>query len=873
MEARLSRRIALALLRLISRVVPARDREAWLQEWEAELGHQQEIRMRPVLGSFFDAAWLRRQFTRDAESVQDLRHGARMLRRSPAFALTAVLVLALGIGATVGIFSVVDHLLLRPLPYTDAERVVMLWQGAPDNPDIRDVSPANCYDWRDRLRSFAVIACVEPRSFDYEGGAEPVVILAAEVTDGFFRAIGTTMLMGRDFTPEEHLAGRNRVIAISHDLWRQAFGEDPGIIGRQVALDGESYTVVGVLPPTYRPRILQSNNDRGIYFPKVLAEQDRRIRGSGFWNVVARLQPDVSLAQAQSELDNVSRDLAREYPRTDAGLTPRVQPLRDHLAGNLTPALRLLLASVCVLLLIASANVANLLLARASGRTRELAVRAAVGAGRGRLVRQLMAESLLLAAIGSAAGLAVAWITIRAIAALSPRSIPALTSVTIDDRAIGFAMLLTGLVATLVGLVPALQTSRRSLVNAMRGVAAQDDVVSRRHSLRSGIVVAEVALAVLLLAGASLLLRSFGSLLQTDPGFNPDRVVALQVFAWDRNSSPARRAAFFQQILRRMQDDPLVAEAGAVSAMPFIEANINIETPVLADRPLTADTTGASTAFLTYATPGAFPTLGVKIQAGRVFDDGDRMGTRPVAVISAELARQAFAGRNPLGRKVGLRIQGRPGEAEVVGVVSDIRHDGLDRPARSEIFVPHAQHGFGSMTFVVRTTGRPGDAVPALKAHIRAVDPAQAIYRAATADELVWLSLVERRFILAMLGAFALLAATLAAIGIYGVMSVATTQRAREFGVRLALGAEKREILGMVLRQGASMTALGLGIGLIATLALGGVMSRFLYAIKPGDPLTLIATIAALAVVALAACLLPARRATRVDPLVALRSE
>jgi predicted permease len=681
------------------------------------------------------------------------------------------------------------------------------------------------------------------------------------------------MRMGRDFAPEEHLSGRNRVIVVSHDLWRQAFGEDPGIIGRRVVLDGEAYTVVGVLPQAFRPRILQSNADRGVYFPKVLAEQERQIRGAGFWNVVARLEPGVSLAQAQSELDNVSRQLAREYPRTDAGLSPRVQPLRDHLAGNLTPALRLLLASVCVLLLIASANVANLLLARASGRTRELAVRAAVGAGRGRLVRQLMAESLLLATIGSAAGLAVGWITIRAIAALSPQSIPALAAVTIDGRVIGFAMLLTGVVATLVGLVPALQTSGRSLVNAMRGVAAQDGEVSRRHSLRSGIVVAEVALAVLLLAGASLLLRSFGSLLQTDPGFNPDRVVALQVFAWDRNTSPERRSAFFQEILRRMKDDPLVEEVGAVSAMPFIEANINIATPVLADRPLTQDITEATTAFLTYATPGFFPTLGVKVQSGRVFDDGDRMGSRAVVVISEELARKAFAGRNPLGRKIGFDVQGRPREAEVIGIVSDIRHDGLDRPARSEIFVPHAQYGFGSMTFVARTAGRPADAVPALKAHIRAVDPAQAIYRAATAEELVWLSLVERRFILAMLGAFAVLAATLAAIGIYGVMSVATAQRAREFGVRLALGAEKREILGMVLRQGAAMTALGLAIGLIATLALGGVMSRFLYSVEPGDPLTLTATIAGLAVVALAACLLPARRATRVDPLAALRAE
>jgi predicted permease len=330
---------------------------------------------------------------------------------------------------------------------------------------------------------------------------------------------------------------------------------------------------------------------------------------------------------------------------------------------------------------------------------------------------------------------------------------------------------------------------------------------------------------------------------------------------------------FFQEILRRMRNDPLVSEVGAVSAMPFIEANINIATLVLADRPLTPGSTEGAAAFLTFATPGFFPTLGVAVRAGRVFDETDRMGSRPVAVISEELARRAFAGGEPLGRTVGFRAQGRPLEAEVIGVVSDIRHDGLDRPARSELFIPHAQSGFGSMTFVARTTGPPSDAVSALKAHIRAVDPAQAIYRTATADELVSLSLVERRFILALLGAFALLAATLAAIGIYGVMSVTTTQRAREFGVRLALGAEKRGILVMVLRQGASMTGLGLGIGLMATLALGGVMSRFLYGVEPGDPVALAATLGALALAALAACVLPARRATRVNPVVAPRGD
>jgi predicted permease len=872
METGVSRRLALALLRLIARIVPMRDREAWLQEWEGELAYRQEIRMRPVLGSFFDAAWLRRQFTRDAEIVQDVRHGFRVLRRSPAFATTAILVLALGIGATVGIFSVVDTLLVRQLPYRDAERVVMLWQGSKDNREVLDdVAPANCYDWKERLRSFESIACAEPWSFDYAAGPEPIVLHAAAVTEGFFRTIGANMLLGRAFTAEEHLAKRNDVIVIAHSLWQNAFAGDRSVLGRNVVLDGAGYTVVGVLPPSFQPRLLQSNNERSIYLPKVEQEAERRIRGSGYWHVVARLKAGVTLDQAQSELANVSADLATEFPRTEAAVFARAQPLREHLAGNLTPALRLLLAAVGVLLLIAAANVANLLLARASGRTRELALRSAIGAARGRLVRQLLSESLLLATLGSLNGLAVAWGTIRAIVLLSPGSVPALSMVAIDGRVIAFGVGLTAAVAAIVGLVPAWQSSGHRLLDSL--CSATTPQSSGRHSLRTGIVVAEIALAVLLITGATLLLRSFGALLRVDPGFEPDRVVALQVFAWDRNTNPDERVAFFREVLSRMSSDPKISHVGAVSAMPFIEANINIATVAIADRPLQQGDPDATAAFLTYATPGFFSTLGVEVRRGRIFDDDDRVGSREVVVISEELARKAFPGREPVGRTIGYGLQGRPREAEVVGVVADIRHDSLDRPARAEIFVPQAQHGFGSMTFVARTNVEADEAIDALKGHVRAVDPAQAVYRAATADELVSLSLAERRFILALLGAFAVLAATLAAIGIYGVMSVATTQRAREFGVRLALGAEKRAILGMVLRQGASMTGLGLGIGLLATLALGGMMSRFLYAVEPGDPVTLAATLAMLALVALAACILPARRATRVDPAAALRGD
>ncbi len=828
--------------------------------------------LRRTLGSFHDAAWLRRQFTRDAEIVHDVRHGGRVLRRSPAFALLAILVLALGIGATVGIFSVVDTLLVRPLPYRDFDRVVMLWQGSSTNRDVLDdVSPANYLDWREQLRSFEVVAAVEPWSFDHTGGSEPEVLHAAAVSAGFFEAIGVLPVMGRAFTAEEFLPKRNQVIVISHGLWQRVFGGAPDIVGRSVQLDNSAYTVVGVLPASFQPRLLQSGGERGVIVPKVFQEYERRIRGGGYWNVVARLRQGVSLDEAQAELATLSGQLAKQYPRTNATVVARAQGLRDHLAANLRPALRLLLLAVGLLLLIASANVANLLLARAAHRARELAVRSAIGAGRARLVRQLLAESLLLATLGSAAGLVVAWWTVRAITRLSPANIPSLASVSVDGRVIAFAIVLTAAVAIVVGVIPAWQSSGGRLLDVLRGIS-DGGGGGTRHPLRAGIVVGEVALALLLMSGAGLLIRSFVLLLQTDPGFNPERVVVLQVFAWDRNATPEKRAAFFQQVLDRMKALPQVQRVGAVSAMPFIEANINMETALLSDERPVAQGEEPS-AFLTIATPGYFETMRMSLRQGRALEVYDTARSGRVAVVSEALVRRAWPDGRAIGRRFRYRYQGQLQQAEVVGVVADIRHDGLDRPARPELFVPHAQIPFGSMTFVARTAGDPASVISALKAEIRAVDPAQAVYRAATAQELVSRTLVERRFMLALLGGFALLAGILAAIGIYGVISVATTQRTREFGVRIALGAERGEILSMVLRQGAWMTGLGLAIGLAGALAFRRVMSGFVYGITPEDPITLGAVVGALALVALVACMLPARRATRVDPLVALRSE
>ena len=884
MEAGVILRLCLAILRAMSRVVPPRDREAWLQEWEAEVrerwgqlatrnelnGRQQMDVLRRTLGSFHDATWLRRQFTRDSELIHDVRHGLRLLRRSPGFAAVAIVVLALGVGVTVGIFSVVDALLLRALPYPNAERAVMIWQSSTHNRGIRnEISPANCLDYQQNVRSFDLVACAEPWSFDFTGGAEPEVILAASVDNAFFRVYGVEPALGRFFAPEEHFAKRNRVIVISHGFWQQKLGGDPNVVGRTLPLNHTAYMVAGVLPSSFDPRL--KGRQYGIYVPRVPQEYEKRARGGGWWDAVARLRAGITLADAQGELDALSQRLAEQYPRTNSEMVAVAQPLRDHLAGNLRPALRLLFIAVAALLLIAAANVANLLLARAAERTRELAVRSAVGAGRARLVRQLLAESLLLATLGSVAGLIVAWWTVRAIVALSPANIPSLAHVALDARVLAFAAVLTATVAVVVGIVPAWQSSGGRLLDVLRGIAPGAGGPSRYH-IRATIVVAEVALALLLMTGAGLLLRSFASLIHTNPGFNPDRVLAMQVFAWDRNTTPEKRAAFFRQVLERIRAVPTIESAGAVSAMPFIEANISMETALLVEGRAVAQGEEPS-AFLTLATPGYFPTMQIALRRGRLFNDHDISHTTRVAVVSESLGKKVWPDGDPVGQRIRFRFQGQIQLAEVVGIVADVRHDALDKPARPELFVPHAQLPFASMTFVARTRGEPAAVSGAMKRAIRSVDPLQAIFRAATAEELVSNSLIERRFMLALLGSFALLAALLAAIGIYGVISVATTQRTREFGLRMALGAERREILGMVLREGTMMAGAGLAIGFAGVIVFGRVMNQFLYNISPADPATLAGVVTVLAAIALMACVLPARRATRVDPLVALRNE
>jgi putative ABC transport system permease protein len=876
-------RLCLALVRAVAVVVPGGARGEWRAEWEAEIRHRWQTldrdahldwrtRMnlfRRALGALPDAAWLRRQFTEDADVVHDVKHGARMLLKSPSFALSAVLILAIGIGGTVSIAALLDTLQFRPLAYQDAERVVTLWQRQAARPAEReDVSPADFLDWRDRARSFSVVAGVIPYSMDFTGGTEPEVLFGAQVTEGFFDAIGMAPMIGRGFLPDEHDRGARRAVVITYGFWQSRYAGDPNIVNKTISMEGEPWTIVGVLPKSFAPQLLPRPGELVVWTPKVILEHEKRIRASGWWNVVARLSPGVTVEQAQSEMDIISAALAKEYPRTNTASSAVVVPLREHLMGGVHLPLVLMLGAVVLVLGIGCANVSSLLLARGIERSREFAIRSALGAGRGRLVRQLVTESLLLSAIAAGVGLALAHWALRGIIAIAPAGLLRLQETAIDGRVMAFAAALTTATAVVFGLIPALQFSKQG-----RDVLRERQPDSVRGSLRRGLVAGEVAIALVLLVGAGLLVKSFGRLLAVNPGFSSQGVVMVQLFAWDRHAGPDRLRTFFDLTLGELQALPGVEAAGVVSAMPFALSNINIRSVLdVVGRP-TAPADEQRSAFVTIATPGYFSAMSIPLREGRLLEDRDAQTAPVVAVISEGLRRREWPNESPVGRRIRFSWQGKPVEAEVVGVVSQIRHDGLDTAPRPEVFLSLPQFPFGSMTFVARGPGDPAALIDRVKRQIWAVDAMQPVYDSASVDRLVQASVVRQRFSMSVLSAFALVALLLCASGIYGIISFTTTQRTREIGVRMALGADGPTIRRMVLREAGTVVLIGLGAGLVGAVAASRFLQTLLFEVRPGDPLTLASVALLLAAVGLAASYLPARRATMVDPLSALRSE
>jgi putative ABC transport system permease protein len=809
---------------------------------------------------------------------QDLRYGARMLLKKPGFTLIAVLTLALGIGANTAIFSVVYAVLLRPLPYQEPERLTLLWTrlekiGLEQN----WVSEPEVLDFREQSQLFESFGVVNGSSFILTGDGEPEQLSGAEVSTNFFSVLGAKIKAGRDFTPDEETPGAPRVAILSHGFWQRDFGGEQSVIGSTINLSGRPTTVIGVLPPHFTlmvppEALVPANVDVWIPYAVDYAKQDRDSHGL---TVIGRMRPGVTLHQAQDEMNAIA---ARLYPihYTHTGFEVKVVSLHGDIVKKMRPALLVLLAAVGCVLLIACANVANLLLGRAATREREMAVRAAMGASRTRLLRQLLTESVLLSLLGGAVGLGLAVWGVDALLALSPADLPRIDEVSIDLRMLGFTFFIAALTGILFGLVPALKASRtnltRSLKEGGRSVAG-----NASHRLRSLIVVAEIALSLILLVGAGLLMRSFFRLTRVDPGFNSHSVLTMKMtIPRSKYKDGPAVASFYQQLLEKVKALPGVESAAGISQLPL---SGDYWGGTLTFEGVTANAERGNLASFEVdqraITPDYFTTMKTPLLEGRFFTSQDVRGKPYVAIVDETLARRLWPNASPLGRRMTFgRFPEKPDTwIEIVGVVRHIRHHRLDANVREEVYYPHSVVSFSQMTLAIRTASEPLGIVSAVRDTVRSLDRDQPVYRIRTMDELVAGALAPARFTLLLLLIFAAVAAALAVVGIYGVISHAVTQRTHEIGVRMALGAQVSDVLKMVVGQGIKLVSLGIAAGLTGAFLLTRLMASLLYNVSATDSATFIAISVILAGVALAACFVPARRAARVDPMVALRYE
>jgi putative ABC transport system permease protein len=808
--------------------------------------------------------------------LKDIRFAGRNVWNRPGFTAIVVITLSLGIGANAAIFSVINSVLFHDLPYQDPDGIVTLWENnTKDGIPRDDVSPANFLDWRERQNSFSEMAFANPDSVDYTSGDEPEVIRAALVSKGFFQLLGTSAIHGRTFLPEEYEPGRNQVVILSYGAWQRRFGGERSVVGRSLTLDGTPTTVVGVMPPDFRLHLFEQEDE--MWAPQVPDEVMKQRRKATYLKVVARLKPGVTVDQAQADLNNISSQLAHEYPNTNEGIGITAVTLPEHLKGKWRRPLWILFGAVGLVLVIACANVANLLLARACERQQEFAIRAAIGAGRRRLIRQLLIESALFGILGSIGGLLLASWIMGLIVSNNPGNIPRIEQVGLNTTTLVFVTLI-GLLTTLIfGLAPALQFSRPDLHTCLKETGRPTTVAGNR--LRSTLVIAQIALTVVLLIGAGLLLRSFVRLLNVDPGFAADKVVAIQAFIWARYTKPETRETYTKATLERIESLPGVEAAGVTTALPLLESSQTSSLPFVIEGESPPSAGQEPVAQFTIASPNYFSAIGARLINGRPFSQFDTKDSPPVALINETMARRNWTSRglDPVGRRFTLKRGGRDTRTgttlEVIGVVTDQRQDGLERSPRQEFFIPYSQSPTGSIIFVVRTKGEPDTLLQSLKARIWESDKTQPFYAVTTLDQLVDESLKTRRFNMVLLGALAGLALTLAAVGIYGVISFTTRQRTREIGVRMALGAQTKDILRLVIGKGMLLALIGLGLGLVAALIVTRFLSSLLFSVGTTDFTTFAVISLLLICVALLATYLPARRATKVDPLVALRYE
>ncbi len=805
----------------------------------------------------------------------DIRYGWRMLWKSPGFTLVALLTVALGIGANTALFSVVNAVLLRPLPVAEPAALVNIWGTNPQADATREnASYLNFIDWRTQQTVFTSVAAYTNTFATLTGNDAPEALDGLAVAPELFQTLSVQPVMGRLFTAQESEAD-NAPIVLSQEVWQRRFGTRGDIIGQPITLDGQPRTVVGVLPAHFKfPFDIGTAKD--FWTPLDPHNELNTKRGVGYLNVLARLKPGVTLAQAQAEMDNIARRLAGQYSENNEGRGVHLISTYEEVVGGVRPALLVLLGAVGFVLLIACANVANLLLARATRRRRELAVRTALGASRWRVARQLLTESLLLSLMGGAGGLLLALWGVDALAGVLPDDVPRVREIALDGRVLAFTLGVAVLTGLVFGLAPALAASRLDVNEALKESGRGTGGGWRRNRVRSVLVVAEIALSLVLLIGAGLFLKSFVRLREINSGFDPARVLTLSVALPEaKYETPAAQARFFQQLLARMAAAPGVEASAAVFPLPFSGDNArgNFE---LEGRQ--AESQGDAPSALSYIiSPDYLRAMSIPLRAGRSFNERDTREAPRVVLINETLARRFFAHEDPVGRRLVIASfadLAKPATCEIVGVVGDVKHDGLDAAAEAAYYLPQQQATLAFMTLVVRgTADNPTTLVAGAREAVAQLDKDLPLTDIKPMPEWLAASVAARRFNLLLLGGFALLALCLATVGIYGVMAYSVAQRTHEIGIRMALGAQTRDVLRLVVGQGLMLTLLGIATGLLGALALTRVLASLLFGVTATDPFVFAGVAALLALVALVACYLPARRATKVDPLIALRHE
>ena len=872
------------LIMLIGVIVPRRLRADWRQEWEAELQYRETLLAEwdklgwrnkldllwHSLGALMDALWLQPRRMED-EMFQDLRYGVRMMLQNPGFTLIAIFTLALGIGANTTVFSLADACMLRPFNFPNQDRLVMIWEKGQAGFVRGFVAPGNFNDFLEQSQSFERLVAIEQRPFDLTGMDYPERFDGCNVSPNFFDALGAGAALGRTFQQGEDEPGRNQVVVLKHSLWVRRFGADPNIVGKTLTLNTKTFTVIGVAPPDFNFPF----NSVEMWSPIVFDAQAKRARVEHYLQVLGTLKPGVSVAQADADIDAISQRAKRLFPETNAQSEHFVINMNKDFARAARMGVPVLMGMVGFVLLIACANVANMLLSRAVNRQKEIAVRLALGASRLRLVRQLMTESLLLALAGGGLGLLLSVWGVKQFRASVPEDftkfVPGFDHLGVNRTTLLFTMLVSMVTVALFGLLPALQASKPSLNESLKEGAKGASFAGSRRRLRGALVVAEIAIALVLLIGSGLMLRSFVAMAREDIGFNPRNALGFRIGLSDEKYPEEKRRNFFGQLLSRLRTLPGVVAAGAIHLLPMTGTS-RADFTIVGAPPVEKGKEPYTN--FRVVTPGYFGAIGMPLKRGRDFNAQDNEKASDVVIVDEAFARLRFPNQEPIGRRIMLKIApDKPDKPlEIVGVVGDVKNK-LDEIAEPHIYMAYAQFPFSSMGIVMRTAAEPTAITHAVRGSVMDLDPTLPISGLKTVEQLVHERSTPKRIMTAMMGVFAVFALLMAGAGLYAVMAYAVSRRTHEIGVRLALGARPRDIMRMITRQGMKLTLAGLAFGLAGALALTRVMSRILFGVSALDPLTFILVSLLFIGVALLACWIPARRAMRVDPMIALRCE